>query len=279
LYKFSLNNAQSGGSMKKVIALTAGLVFSMSASAASFLNGGFEDGNLGSWTFGGGSRSGVNNPNLAAADYLPGGSRNVPADSNQVSIVGPGNDPILAAVGVTLNRVFAGNSSARIGDSSDNYFVGAIRQQVVNYTAATLNFSWAAVLESQHGTNDSPLFTVRVTDVTAGTVAYANTFAAYPGSPSGSIFQSAGGGAYAYAPWQSISVNTTIGNTYAIELLAADCGQGGHFGYAYLDGFGSVAGGTGDNGNTGGTGTVPVPGTIALLALGLVGVALRRKQA
>lgn len=263
--------------MKNVIALTAGLVLSMSASAASFLNGGFEDGNLGSWQFGGGSRSGVGNSSLAAADYLPGGSRNVPSASNQVSIVGPGNDPILSGVGVTLNQVFSGNFSARIGDSGDNYFVGAIRQQVVNYTAPTLNFSWAAVLESQHGSSDAPLFTVKVTDVTAGTVAYSNTFAAFPGSPSSTIFQSAGGGAYSYAPWQSVSVNTTVGNTYAIELLSADCGQGGHFGYAYLDGFGSVTGGGGDNGNTGGTGTVPLPGTVALLALGLVGAALRRK--
>lgn len=265
--------------MKKVIALTAGLVFSMSASAASFLNGGFENGNLGSWTFGGGTRSGINNSALQATAYLPGGSAYQSSAASQVSIVGPGNDPILAAVGVTLNQVFAGNSSARVGDSGVNYFVGAIRQQVVNYTAPTLNFSWAAVLESQHGAEDAPLFSVKVLDVTAGTVAYSNVFAAYPGSPSSSVFRSAGNGDYSYAPWQSITVNTTVGNTYAIELLTADCGQSGHFGYAYLDGFGSVTGGSGDNGNTGGTGTVPVPGTVALLALGLVGVALRRKQA
>jgi hypothetical protein len=257
--------------MKKVIALTAGLVLSMSASAASFLNGGFEDGNLGSWANGGGSRIGVQNPALSAGFFIPQGG-------SQVSVVGPGNDP---RVGANLNTVFAGNFSARIGDTVTGGNGGAIAQTVVNYTAATLNFSWAAVVEPAHSLTDAPLFGVRVLDVTAGNaVVYSESFLAASGASTAGLFRtSTVNSSYLYAPWQSVTVNTTVGNTYRIELFAADCEPAGHLGYAYLDGFGSVVGGGGDNGNTGGTGgTVPTPGTVALLALGLAGVTLLRKK-
>ena len=258
--------------MKQVIALSAGLLLSMSASAASFLNGGFENGNLGSWENGGGSRLSDLNPTLSAARFLPGGNLNSAAFAGQVSVVGPGNDP---NVGALLRTVNTGNFSARIGDTTDGGYAGAIAQTVVNYTAATINFSWAAVLEPAHTATDSPLFNVRVLDITnGGAVIYNTNFAAFTGSPTQNLFLTSG--SFVYAPWQNVAVNTTIGNTYRIELLAADCQPSAHLGYAYLDGFGSVAGGPGDNGNTGGT--VPVPGTVALLALGLIGAVLRRKQ-
>ncbi len=271
VHSFYLNNAYSGGSMKKVIALTAGLVFSMSASAASFLNGGFEDGNLGSWENGGRSRTSALNSALSAAYFIPSGG-------SQVSVVGPGNDP---NVGANLSTVFTGNFSARVGDTVTGGNGGAIAQTVVNYTAATLNFSWAAVVEPAHSLSDAPIFGVRVIDITAASaVVYNESFLAASGSSTAGLFKtSTVNSDYLYAPWQSVSVNTTVGNTYRIELFAADCQPAGHLGYAYLDGFGSVTGGGGDNGNTGGTGgTVPVPGTVALLALGLAGFALRRKQ-
>jgi hypothetical protein len=245
------------------------------AQANSFLNGGFEDGNLGSWTSGGGNRTSSTNQNLTAARLLPGGDLNQPSQSGQVSVVTPGDDP---NVGAVLNRVFAGTYSARIGDAVDGGFAGAIRQQVANYGATTLNFSWAAVLEPAHGASDAPIFNVRVVDVTnANNVVYNVTFAAFPGAPTQSLFQAERG--FVYAPWQSVSINTTVGNTYAIELFAADCSPTAHLGYAYLDGFGSVAGGSGDNGQVGGGGQVPLPGTLALLGIGLAGAAIRRRKA
>jgi hypothetical protein len=256
--------------MKKVLALTASLIFCGSASAASFLNGGFEDGNLGSWENGGRSRTSSTNGALNASFFLG-------SPSSQVSVVGPGNDP---NVGANLNTVFAGNFSARVGDTVTGGNGGAIAQTVVNYTAATLNFSWAAVVEPAHSLSDAPIFGVKVIDVTASNaVVYSESFTAASGSSTAGLFKtSTVDPSYLYAPWQSITVNTTVGNTYRIELFAADCQPAGHLGYAYLDGFGSVTGGSGDNGNTGGTGgTVPLPGSVALLALGLAGIALRRK--
>ncbi len=259
--------------MKKVIGLSIGLMLSMSAPAASFLNGGFEDGNLGSWETGGRSRTSTANPGLSAGFFL-GGS------SPQVSVVGPGNDP---NVGANLQTVFAGNFSARVGDTVTGGNGGAIAQTVVNYTASTLNFSWAAVVEPAHSLTDAPIFGVRVLDVTAANaVIYNESFLAASGASTAGLFKaSTVNSNYLYAPWQSVSVNTISGNTYRIELFAADCQPSAHLGYAYLDGFGSVTGGGGDNGSTNpgpGTGTVPLPGTVALLALGLLGAAtLRRK--
>jgi hypothetical protein len=70
--------------MKKVIALVIGSAMSMSVSAASFLNGGFEDGNVGSWENGGRFRGNVNNSSLSAAFFTAG-------TLSQVSVVGSGN--------------------------------------------------------------------------------------------------------------------------------------------------------------------------------------------
>jgi hypothetical protein len=262
--------------IKKIGALSLAMLASQAWAGNSFLNGGFEDGNLGSWTYGTGSRSGYNNPGssgtqFSATNILPGGNL-YDASLNHVSIVTPGNDPI---VGAALNRVFAGSYSVRVEDSGTGYIASAIRQSVTNYGASTLNFSWAAVLEDQHGPTDAPFFQVTVRDDTTGLAVYNTQFAAYPGNPNAGVFQDLG--SYKYANWQSVSVNTVVGNNYSIELLAADCGQGGHFGYAYLDGFGSVAGGGGDNGQTGG-GTVPLPGSMALLGLGMMAFLLRKQR-
>lgn len=258
--------------MLKSLVLVGTLAVTPAFAQSSFLNGGFEDGNLGSWTSGGGYRGYTDNTTLQASNLLPGGSLYDPANAGQVSIVTPGADPYVAS----LNRVFAGNYSARVGDTTLGGYAGAITQSVSNYGATTLNFSWAAVLEPSHSSTDAPLFRVSVTDLTTSAQVYNTTFAAYPGAPTQNLFQADASG-YVYAPWQSVSVNTVIGHGYKIELLAADCEPTGHLGYAYLDGFGSVTGGGGDNGTIGGGGTVPLPGTLALMGLGFAALRLRRK--
>jgi PEP-CTERM motif len=263
--------------MKKIAVLGALLALSGTAMADSFFNGGFEDGNVGKWETGSGYRGSTFNTDLSAASFLAGGALNG-TSSEMVTVVGPGDDP---RVGALLSQVYKGSYSARIGDTTTGGNGGAIAQTVVNYGATTLNFSWAAVVEPQHSLSDAPIFSVKLIDVTDGKTIYSTDFLAASGASTAGLFKTSADPRYLYAPWQDVSLNTVIGHTYRMELFAADCQPTGHLGYAYLDGFGSVSGGNGDNGTvvTPPGGTVPVPTSVALLGLGLMGLLVKRKKA
>lgn len=218
-----------------------------SAQAASFVGGGFESGTLSGWTQDGGYWSG--------GSYTPSGQPNN-------SVVAAGFDPI---TGLSTTRY--GSYAARVNDSYQDYSFSTISQSVLNYDSTSINFSWAAVLESSHGATDSDNFTLMVVDNTTNTTLYN---AQYNSATNGSIFSAAG--SWFYTQWQDVSLAVTQGNDYTITLLASDCPYGGHAGYVYLDGFSSVQGGPGD-------GDVPEPASLALAGLGLLGLFAARRKA
>ncbi|ODT38072.1 MAG: hypothetical protein ABS55_01625 [Lautropia sp. SCN 70-15] len=243
-------------------AALAALALSGQAWSATFVNGGFEDGNLNGWTGGGGTWFGSPAAPVDPANYIGGTPNN--------TIMTGGNDPITGAA-----RVYGGSHSVRVNDSNNNYSVSTLTQSVANYTDNSIFFAWNAVLEASHGLADSDYFSLTLVDNTTQTTLVNRAY-----SSAGAI----GGGAQGvtwtqYGSWYSsgwvveqidLAALGAVGHDFTLTLLASDCPYGGHAGYVYLDGFGAVNPPTG--------GTVPVPGGLALLCIGMLGLGLARRK-
>ncbi len=254
---------------KTAIALALSAFAATPALAASFVNGGFEDGTFNGWTEGSGYRASENNAALQASQFLPGGSLNQPGLTHS-AIVGAGIAPNTDG---NLQQVYSGSYSARAEDTIYGGYASAITQTVANYTDPSIFFAWAAVLQGAHGPSDAATFKLTLTDDTPG-----NSFtpivreynAASGGSGVDARFTLSSNGFY-YTAWQveQLDVSAFQGDTFTLSLLAADCQPTGHAGYVYLDGFGAV---------NPPSGQVPEPASLALLGLGLAGLAAMRRR-
>jgi hypothetical protein len=233
------------------------LAVSATCGYAGFVNGGFETGDMSSWTATGGS--------------WHGGWPMNPANYNNPSqfvgaVVTPGPDPI---VGAALNRVYSGSYSVRVNDRINDYTVGVISQTVTDYTDPNIYFAWSAVLEGSHVANDSDNFTLALVDVTAGNEVLVNR--SYSSYSATGLFNNTNG--WYWTPWQTeqLSVGDRQHHTFTLTLLASDCPYGGHAGYVYLDGFGAAAPIQGDP-------SVPEPASMGLIGLGLAGLVWYRRR-
>jgi len=259
--------------MKKILSAAIGAMFvAGGAQAASFTNGGFENGTTSGWTTGGGVWNSSIHPLGLPLDpnlYLSGGARYNP---NGTTFGGPNASFVVTSAGTDAitgaSTVKYGDHSVRVNDSFNNYGVSVMQQKVTNYDGTSINFAWNAVLEGSHGTTDSDNFQITLVDNTTGATVYS---VAYSSATTPGSFRQVGN--WFTSDWVELSIAVTQGHDFTLTLLAADCPYSGHAGYVYLDGFGTVSGGGGDDN------AVPEPGSLALAGLALAGLAgLRRKR-
>ncbi|MDO8451092.1 MAG: PEP-CTERM sorting domain-containing protein [Rhodoferax sp.] len=262
---------------KTAIGMAIATLLASPAFAASFVNGSFEDGNINGWLAGGGnasisSRSGVSNSALTPAAWLPGGLHYNAANSNSAIIDNTSAyvDPnVGAALGTT---VYGGRYSYRVENTSNGGYASAISQTVANYTDPTIFFAWKAVLEAAHTADTAATMKLNLRDDTDGIDLITRTYNATSGGVDPTKFTFSGGNYYT-AAWQIEQLNISAalsGHTFTLSVIAADCQPTGHFGYVYLDGFGANIPDPTNN--------VPEPTSVALLGLGLAGLAASRRR-
>lgn len=245
--------------MRKILfSLLAACLIPASGSWALFTNGGFETGDTTGWTVTG------------YADY--GGP--------QASVIDSTGNMSYQATDI---NPYNGNYMVRIGDVDGWWYnrewtqisqSDTIQQSDID-NGATLYVNWGAVLVdpiNPHGPAAEPFFNI---DVWVGSskeetfTAVSSARSSDPNWTNAGTFWDGSGLWYYQDTWSFDLSNYLVGDTVLISMYVTDCDWGGHGGYAFLDGIGTIYQPP----------VVPEPSTIALLGAGLVGlVAIRRKK-
>lgn len=213
-------------------------------SHAIFVNGDFESQTVTGWT----KRFGLNPGLTGAPPFQVGDVRFNGGGVEKVSVVDGRFDP--RAPQLVLPR--QGNFSAKVNDDDNGAHINEISQKgVIAETDRDpgdgklhVRFSYAAVLEDpSHNPTNQPYFFVEIKDLTKGeTLYYDFAFANQPGR----VFYTTvyKGSKWLSTPFIDVDLevaDSSLGNELQIRVVGADCSQGGHGGYVYVDAFGSVS--------------------------------------
>lgn len=189
---------------------------------SSCMNADFEQNNFNNWIAGTGDCCPVNINN---SGVVPGRHTIISeAGTDQYSL---GYIPFVPPGG--------GNYTARLGN--DN--TGAEAEQLTYAISVDSNnslfiYRYAVVLQDPgHAPSDQPRFSIRVFDQNNNPV-NCGTYNVVSGANIPGFINNGG---YRIKPWASVGIDLSsyTGQTVTIEFTTADCGLGGHFGYAYLE--------------------------------------------
>lgn len=189
------------------------------ANQSFFKNLGFESGDFSGW--------------VSERHIWGGGQQVTPSDKSAV-LGAIGFDPIAS----DLSTPLFGNYVGRVNNSDNFYHISTMSQTAVVPTAKNpvVKFYWSAVLEDpQHDPTEQPYVDVSLEDQTKGVTLYKKRF--YSNDPSYSGWKSYQGGQWKAIPWQLVEIPVAqyVGDTLLLKVEAADCAQGGHGGYVYVD--------------------------------------------
>lgn len=228
-----------------------GLALGLSLSAkAGFVNGGFETGDFTGWT-------------LEYASYTDPFTTLASPNGHQY-VIGSTTDPYAPFV-----IPFSGSYTARLNEPySGGGDVSRISQTGTMAAGETeVYINWGAVMEDpEHPVEDQPFFDIEV--YKNGALIASESHNASQGPTDGWQVSPNDGSVYYNSGTFHVS-GLAEGDTVRIVMTAADCMQGGHVGYAYLDGIGTAPTPIG----------VPDGGSTALLLIpAIAGLALLRRR-
>lgn len=248
----------------------AALLMLAQPAHALFVNGGFEDGTFNGWTVQHGNvySSSTANPTWGDTSYIGTVAPQIVTSSTTY----PGQS-------IDVNP-YTGTYMAKINDIDGNWHATRLFQTATvgaDDIGHNLYVNWGAMLvDPQHPLVDQPFFSIKVFkgDSVVDSFSANATNAATPGS--GWLIAGSDGWSPLYYKTGQYSYNLSgfaVGDTITVDMFVADCGQGGHGAYAFLDGIG-----TDYIPPPPSTDPVPEPSTMLLLGGGLGALAFWRRK-
>jgi hypothetical protein len=223
--------------LKNFIRLSLFLIANLSAFFAMGQvcppNIGFESSNFSNWKTYTGTvafASGINTISLFDSPVTP--DRHVLMTSP--SLLDPyGRFPVLAPNGSKRSVKLGNSGGGRLAEGM-SYLINVPTDQAT----FVLTYQYAVVFQNpNHTIMEQPRFTAKVLDLSTNTYVQCASFeyaatAALPGFQVSSVSN-----VVLYKDWTPVTIDLTAykGKQLRLEFATADCTQGGHFGYAYVD--------------------------------------------